>query len=124
MKKIYITLIIMLLLITAVYTCSNSVCENNEVLLSQSANSSSGLYWTYELSTEGIISEKQYYESKFPLNFGPGYKQNWIFEIIDEGEVTINWIAYSGSSINLKKSYKITYFFRNDGSYQIISPGS
>lgn len=29
--------------------------------------------------------EKQYYESKFPLNFGSGYKQNWIFEITGEG---------------------------------------
>lgn len=122
MKKIY--LIIFLFLIASVYTCSNSTCKNKEVLLSQSANSSSGLYWTYELSTEGIISEKQYYESKFPLNFGPGYKQNWIFEVIGEGEVTVNWIAYSGSSINLKRSYNVTYYFESDGSYQIMSSDS
>ncbi len=122
MKKIY--LIIFLFLIASVYTCSNSTCKNKEVLLSQSANSSSGLYWTYELSTEGIISEKQYYESKFPLNFGPGYKQNWIFEVIGEGEVTVNWIAYSGSSINLKSSYNVTYYFESDGSYQIMSSDS
>lgn len=122
MKKIYLILIIFLFLIAPVYICSNNTCKSKEVLLSQSANSSSGSYWTYELSTEDIIREKQYYESKFPLNFGSGYKQNWIFEITGEGEVTVNWIAYSGDSIDIKKSYNITYYFENDGSYQIMSP--
>lgn len=120
MKKVSIIVIIILCLITTVYTRSNNKCENKDVLVSQSANSSSGLYWTYELNTEDIISEKKYYESKFPLNFGPGYKQNWIFEVVSEGEVTINWIAYSGSSIDLKKSYSETYYFESNGSYQIM----
>lgn len=119
-----VTPTIILFVIIVVYKYANRICKDDEVLLSQSANSSNGSYWTYELSTEDIIREKQYYESRFPLNFGPGYQQNWIFEIIDEGEVTIHWIAYSGDSINLKKSYNITYYFKNDGSYQIMTPES
>ena len=65
MKKVSIIVIIILCLITTVYTRSNNKCENKDVLLSQSANSSSGLYWTYELNTEDIISEKNIMKANF-----------------------------------------------------------
>lgn len=67
MKKIYLILIIFLFLIASVYICSNNTCKSKEVLPSQSANSSSGSYWTYELSTEDIIRENNIMKVNFHL---------------------------------------------------------
>ena len=46
-----------ILFVIVVYKYANRICKDDEVLLSQSANSSNGSYWTYELSTEDIIRE-------------------------------------------------------------------
>lgn len=121
MKKHFIAIVVILFFFTIIYANKNHSHKKNELLLTQSANSSSGLYWEYSLSTEKVIKEKQYYESRNPLNFGSGYKQNWLFEVIGEGEVTIYWIAYSGSSIDKSKSYTLTYDFDENGKYSIVS---
>lgn len=124
LRKYFIVFFILLLAAAVTVNFISNRHKNNEIVLSQSANSSSGVYWEYKLSTDGIIEEKQYYESRFPLNFGPGYEQNWIFEVIGEGEVTIHWTAYHGSSIDYKKSYDITYYFKDSGSYTVTSSQS
>lgn len=122
MKKYFIGIIVILFFFTIIYAHINHSHKKNELLLTQSANGSSGSYWEYSLSTENVIKEKQYYESRNPLNFGPGYKQNWLFEVIGEGEVTIYWIAYEGgNSINQSKSYTLTYNFDKNGKYTIVS---
>jgi len=92
-----------------------------EVIFSQKANSSSGSYWEYELSTDTIINEIEYYESKFPLNFGSGYTQSWRFEVIGEGEIIIKWLAYEGDSYKESDSYSITYLFDDEGRYTVVS---
>lgn len=86
-KLVIFHLILTFLIIPA---CNNS----KNVTFMQNGNYSSGSYWEYELSTEDVIKEVDYHTSRFYLNFGPGYQQNWEFEIVGEGEVTIHWLAY------------------------------
>ena len=77
----------------------------------QTANSSSGSYWEYELSTEGVLAESEYYETRF---LGPGYTQHWEFEVVGEGNVTIFWKQYnSGRDFDSKHSYYVTYKVEN-----------
>ncbi len=47
------------------------------------------------------------YTSKFPVNFGAGYKQHWIFEMIGAGEVTIDWLAYEGDAYIKKATHTV-----------------
>lgn len=123
MKNKGLLIIILLIACVAVliFTQKQDEEKATEVILSQKANSSSGSYWEYELSTDTVINEIEYYESKFPLNVGPGYAQNWRFEVIGEGEITIKWLAYEGDSYKESDSYSITYLFDDEGKYTIVS---
>jgi len=108
--------------IVAVFSaCGDSASNQSEIEFTQSANSSSGSFWEYKLSTDNILVEIDYYTSKFPINLGPGYKQHWTFEIINSGEVTIEWLAYEGDSYKESTSYNMTYVFDDDGNYHIKS---
>ncbi len=123
MKK-YRTIPLLLCLLlsgcTALTACGGTSSEQQMMTFTQSANSSSGSYWEYELSTDTILVETDYHESKSPLNFGPGYTQHWTFEIMNAGEVTIHWLAYEGDSYKESDSYSTTYVFDADGNYDII----
>ncbi len=88
----------------------------HSIKISQNANGSSGDYWDYELSEDGILIESDYYTTRFFLNLGPGYSQIWKFSSIGCGEVTIHWIAYeSGSHIVEENSYSVTYIVDENG---------
>lgn len=122
MKKIFYIMLIILFIIALIFNYTKNVHnDNKEIHFSQQANNSNGTYWNYSLSTNTIISEKEYYETHSPLNFGPGYTENWIFDIIGDGDVTIQWLAYKGGSLSEKDSYSITYHFEENGEYSTIS---
>ena len=40
---------------------------------------------------------------------------------MDEGNVTIQWLAYQGGFLSEKDSYCITYHFEKNGEYHVIS---
>lgn len=115
-KTIFLLTIVLMMFIL----CSCTKEKSNEVMFRQSANSSSGSYWEYSLSNENVLQETEYTTSTFFLNFGPGYQQNWTFEVIGAGEVTIDWLAYQGSFYDEEASYSVTYIFDNDGNFQAI----
>lgn len=121
MKILFFTVLLILFFIALILTYPKIKHQHKEVHFSQKANSSSGAYWDYSLSTNTVISEKEHYETRFPLNFGPGYTENWIFEIMDEGNVTIQWLAYQGGFLSEKDSYCITSHFEKNGEYHVIS---
>lgn len=88
--------------------------------ITQNANSSSGTHWAYELSDQSIIREKEYFESRHLFNFGPGYTQHWIFEVIGAGEVTIHWLKYTGGNdLDRNESYDIICETDTTGRYQL-----
>lgn len=122
MKRRFYTMLIILFFMAVVFNNTNNVHnDKNEIRFSQQANGSSGTYWNYSISTNTVISEKEYYETRSPISFGPGYTENWIFEIIGEGDVTIQWLAYKGGTLSETDSYSITYRFEENGKYRIIS---
>lgn len=84
------------------------------IKFSQNANGSSGRNWKYQLDTEDVIKEIEYYTSRHFLNFGPGYEQNWIFEVVNPGEVTVTWFEYESGN-DLEGSYSIRYYVDTNG---------
>ncbi len=86
----------------------------------QTTNDRGGNYWEYRLSIDNVIREIEYYRSRFFLNFGPAETQNWIFELVNEGEVTITWQEYEGGGF-VGDSYEVTYYFDEKGEYTVIS---
>ncbi len=76
----------------------------------QTANSSNGSYWEYELSTEDVLAESGYYETGF---LGPGYTQHWKFEAVGEGNVTLLWKHYTAGGMNFDANQ--TYY----AAYQV-----
>lgn len=88
--------------------CGSS--PNDTLVVSQNANGSSGEHWEYALSCEGVLTEVSYETTRNPLNFGPGYSQEWTFKSASAGEVTIHWTAYeSDTDIVEDKCYSATY---------------
>ena len=83
-------------------------------------NDRGGNYWEYRLSNNNVIREIEYYHGRFFLNLGPAETQNWIFELVNEGEVTITWQEYEGGGF-VGDSYEITYYFDEKGEYTVIS---
>jgi predicted secreted protein len=84
-------------------------CAEKPVVLrqAQTANSSNGSYWEYELSAEDVLTESEYYETSF---LGPGYTQHWEFEAVGEGNATIIWKHYTaGKNLDTQHSYCATY---------------
>lgn len=120
-KGLLIIILLIACAVVVIFTRNQDEEKAPEVILSQKANSSSGSYWEYELSTDTIINEIEYYESKFSLNVGPGYTQNWRFEVIGEGKITVKWLAYEGDSYKESASYSVTYLFDDEGKYTIVS---
>lgn len=81
--------------------------KDNKLYFSQPANGSRGQSWKYEIDPEGVLKEVDFYESYIP----PIAKcENWTFEPIGQGEVTISWICFvSGTSIDEKECYSVKY---------------
>lgn len=90
------------------------------IRFTQTTNDRGGNYWEYRLSNEKVIREIEHYNSRFFLNFGPAETQNWVFELVDAGEVTITWQEFEGGGFE-GDSYEITYLFDEDGKYTVIS---
>ena len=99
-----ISAILILVMLTA---CGQ---KDNRLYCSQTANGSSGKHWEYKTDQDGILKAVDYYESRGFLNFGPGYIQRWVFEPIEQGEVTINWISYKAGDIVVESEcYHVIY---------------
>lgn len=90
------------------------------IRFTQTTNDRGGNYWEYRLSNDKVIREIEHYNSRFFLNFGPGETQNWIFELVNAGEVTITWQEYEGGGF-IGDSYEVTYYFDAEGNYTVIS---
>jgi predicted secreted protein len=95
--------------------------EKEEAIhFTQEANGSSGEHWQYELDNNNVIQEKKYYETDLTFVLAPGHTQHWLFEQIGVGEVTITWKAYEGRAYQEEKSYRITYYFDDQGEYTVL----
>lgn len=91
--------------------------DDKRLYCSQNANGSAGDHWGCELVPDGILNEVDYYTTRSPFNFGPGYKENWVFEPMGQGEVTINWTAYTGGNhIDENASFYVVYTVDDDKS--------
>ncbi len=66
------------------------------------------------MSGDNVLQEVSYTTERYLLNLGPGYKQCWIFELVGEGMVTIEWLFYEGGDYVEEKSYSVTYCVEND----------
>lgn len=94
--------------------------KNRGIRFTQTANDRGGNYWEYKLSNDKVITEIDYYHSRSFLNFGPAETQNWIFEPVNTGEVTITWQEYEGGGF-VGSSYEVTYYFDKDGNYTVLN---
>ena len=114
-KLYYVVLPIVLLLVLAVVIFGVWQMSRPTTLhVAQFASGSSGKFWTYELSTDKVIKEIVYEENIF------GSEQEWTFEQIGVGEVTIRWNKHEGLRYNETGSYSITYYFDEDGNYTVL----
>ncbi len=93
--------------------------DGNKIIFKQTANHSAGDCWKYKLSTDYVIKEREYFETGFPLSVG--YTQNWEFDFLNEGEITINWICYKGGTLNKDNSYSETYLFDENGNLKKVT---
>lgn len=67
---------------------------------------------------DDILRETNSYISSFFLNFGPEYYDVWEFDIIGEGELTVNRTKYQGGS-DIVKAECFTEIYRvEDGKCQ------
>lgn len=83
------------------------------------ADSLSELHYKYELSGDDILREADHYSARHFLNCGSGYAEVWEFEIVGDGEVTVNWTGYEGGVINDDMSFYETYLVK-DGEHTKI----
>lgn len=113
-RMLVIGLVLLCLVLFVLYVIETQNNSNDQIHFVQKANGSNGEFWKYELSTDAILTEKEYYKSKV------GRRQNWIFEQIGVGEVTITWKAHEGGMYDEKNSYCITYYFYSDGTYTVL----
>lgn len=114
-KLCYVMIPIVLLLILVVVILGVWKMSRPTTLhIAQFASGSSGEFWTYELSTDKVIKEIEYEENIL------GSEQEWSFEQIGVGEVTIRWNAHEGLRYNESGSYSITYYFDEDGNYTVL----
>lgn len=80
---------------------------NNKLHFSQPANGSRGQTWRYEINPEGVLKEIDFYDSYI---FPTAHYENWVFEPINRGEVTINWVcSVMGTSVEEDECYSVTY---------------
>ena len=114
-KKLYYAVIpIALLLVLAVVILGVwQMSKPTTLHVAQFASGSSGKFWTYELSTDTVIKEIAYEKNIF------GFEQEWTFEQIGVGEVTIRWNKHERGEYSERGSYSITYYFDGDGNYTI-----
>jgi len=128
MKDRYKALLVMVLVVVTfvlIHFCGDEVSvtskEHKEgIRFTQTANNRGGNYWEYRLSSDKVIREIEYYHSRSFLNFGPAETQNWIFEPVNAGEVTITWQEYEGGGF-VGDSYDVTYYFDEDGNYTVLN---
>ena len=97
-----------------VYCCYE---HSRYIIVQQYANSSSGIHWTYELSSNTVIQESDYFQSIAI----PGYTQKWKFAVIESGEVTIYWKQYIGGDLAEQNCYAVTYQIDENKNWKIIS---
>lgn len=89
-----------------------------DVTFTMPANGSSGEYYKYAFDRDDILRETNSYISRFFLNFGPEYYDVWEFDIIGEGELTVNRTKYQGGS-DIVKAECFTEIYRvEDGKCQ------
>lgn len=123
-KKILLAFVLFVLAVIVVKVNKKeeeTVLKHKEgIRFSQNANGSSGEFWKYQLDAEDVIKEIEYYESRHFLNFGPGYEQNWIFEVVNPGEVTITWLKYE-SGRDFEGSYSIRYHVDINGELTVLT---
>ena len=84
------------------------------ITFSKIAYESNGESWSYEMSNSDVLKEIKYRRGIL------GSADEWTFEQIGEGEVTIKWIAWRAGIYNERDSYSITYYFDEDGTYTIL----
>ena len=113
-RVVIIGVFVLILLINAYSYKQNEKAKTNQLIVRQSANSSSVTYWEYAMSSDNVLREVSYTEERHLLNLGPGYKQCWIFEPIGVGMVTIEWLFYEGGDYVEEKSHSVTYCVEND----------
>lgn len=115
-KKLCYVLIPVILLLIAVAVIFGvwQMSRPTTLHVAQFASGSSGKFWTYELSTDKVIKEIAYEENIF------GSEQEWTFEQIGVGEVTIRWNKHEAGEYNESGSYSITYYFDEDGNYTVL----
>lgn len=99
-----IRVIVMIILFLLLTGCGET---NNKLHFSQPANGSRGQTWRYEINPEGVLKEVDFYDSYI---LPTAHYENWVFEPINQGEVTINWICFvSGTSVDEDECYSVTY---------------
>ncbi len=104
-----IIVIISIILFFSITGCEK---KDNKVYFSQPANGSRGQTWKYEINPEGVLKEVDFYDSYI---LPTAHYENWVFEPINQGEVTINWICFvSGTSVDEDECYSVTYLVDED----------
>lgn len=87
--------------------------KEDRVIFRMDANGSAGVFYKYEFSRNDILREVDHYDERFFLNFGPAYDEVWEFEIIGDGELTVNWTGYDGGTIHEDMCFYETYLFKD-----------
>lgn len=87
--------------------------RNDRIVFHMNADSSSDIHYNYELSRDDILRVADHYSARHALSCVPGYSEVWEFEIIGDGEVTINWTGYENGVANEEMSFYETFLINN-----------
>lgn len=130
-SKSKIAFIIVLLAIIAVILIVQNIpilkafFGKKDVLVFQMNNdSSSGIYYKYELDRDDILRETDHYSARHFAGCVHGYSEIWEFEVIGDGEITISWIACENGSVNENMSFYETYLINDKEHTKIFDSRS
>lgn len=97
---------------TAILIVQSKRPRTGDVMFKMPANSSSGEYYEYTFDRDDILREVDRY-SKSDLIVFQASVDVWEFDIIGEGELTVNWTATQGGSVVRPKCFTEIYRVEN-----------
>lgn len=112
-RRIIIIVIIAVIIAAAVILIVRSNCpRTGDVMFKMHANSSLGEHYIYEFDRDDILRETDNYE-RHVLWFFLDYSEVWEFDIIGEGDLTVNWTNYQGGSVVKANCFTEVYRVEN-----------
>ena len=118
-RIITIVIIAAFIAATVILIVRNNLPRTGDVMFKMHANGSSGEYYEYNFDRDDILREVDRYSKSVPIVFQASVDV-WEFDIIGEGDLTVNWTNTQGGSVNNARCFTEVYRVK-DGKCAKIS---